>query len=915
MGLRLVAIGVGLCLLPALPAAQDTGGAGVAGDEAPVAAELSAEITPEPPPSEALLQSSTQAPTPAESAPSTEEPPAAPGGGEAAITEAPPLVEQSAEAAAEPEQGTARESAAADDDGAEPPGDQSRPGEVVAEPPVEAREDSVVQLEAALAIENAAVENAAVENAAIEDAAGSGSGWEGEKSGETRGLLTELGADETGWSSQNRVDQLSNEQIGLEEKAAPLTEEQAEISPSSNNGYENGSNGSASAAASTSLDGSLDGSADGSVTGSIQPVEEPVARAAEVNEDKYFPTSPVIERQKAFWIIIFSETTSKEGLIHDGLLTQPVFERVNLEGLSWRRQKRYIRGRKRKIAAELRKLATDLEKGREPAGEGARLLALYPEGIGAKELRRRAGEVRFQRGLADRFQKGLITSGAIIARIKDILAEHNVPRDIAYLPHVESSFNIRAYSKFGAAGIWQFTRGTGKKFMTIKYEVDERLDPLVASRAAGRFLSRNHERLGSWPLAITGYNYGPVGIKRIVKKMKTDDLGYLIENYHGRLFKFASKNFYAEFLAAREVATHYQKYFGYLELEPVLKFHTIEIPFYLDFTVAANLIGIGETGLHRLNPSLRTPVVVGTKYIPKGFKLRLPEKMEPENFLSAIPEGERHKKQKLTEVVRVQRGDTLYAMGLRYNVPWEVIARANHITAYHRIRPGQRIVIPRRKTSSGKWVARAVLKPKPKVARRVTAKAPARRPKSPPLTARVAPPKGSIAMQPAEGASLFQDLELKDYKPKEQTGRIIAAYGETLGHYADWAAVSTRTIRRYNGIRPGAILRPNQIVVIPLSETTLEQFSQYRFEFHQSREEDLYSTYAVLEVSKVKVHRGETIWFIAQSNNVPMWLFYQHNPKLISSPIHAGMSVSLPVIRELAELEETRILDSYETTP
>ena len=57
---------------------------------------------------------------------------------------------------------------------------------------------------------------------------------------------------------------------------------------------------------------------------------------------------------------------------------------------------------------------------------------------------------------------------------------------------------------------------------------------------------------------------------------------------------------------------------------------------------------------------------------------------------------------------------------------------------------------------------------------------------------------------------------------------------------------------------------------------------------------------------KVKVRRGDTVWHIAQSNNVPMWLFYQQNPKLLKKAVLAGTRVDLPVIEALSELQEGR---------
>ncbi len=153
---------------------------------------------------------------------------------------------------------------------------------------------------------------------------------------------------------------------------------------------------------------------------------------------------------------------------------------------------------------------------------------------------------------------------------------------------------------------------------------------------------------------------------------------------------------------------------------------------------------------------------------------------------------------------------------------------------------------------------------------------------------------------------LFQDLEVQRVWSNRRAGEIIAAYGETLGHYAEWANVSTQSIRRRNRLGYGSLLHPGRRVIIPLVNVSRQVFTQSRFEYHRSREEDFYSTYAVTELVKVKVRRGDSVWDLAQNNNVPMWLFYQQNPQLVNAPIRAGMVVGLPVIEELAALREAQ---------
>ena len=135
------------------------------------------------------------------------------------------------------------------------------------------------------------------------------------------------------------------------------------------------------------------------------------------------------------------------------------------------------------------------------------------------------------------------------------------------MPHVESSFDVTAFSKAGAAGIWQFTRATGKKFLTVNKFLDERRDPIRASEAAAKLIKSNYERLGDWPMAVTAYNHGIAGVLRAKKEMGTYEA--VFENYSGRLFEFASRNFYSEFLAARHVAKNSRTVFQRYPVEQV----------------------------------------------------------------------------------------------------------------------------------------------------------------------------------------------------------------------------------------------------------------------------------------------------------------------------------------------------------
>ena len=194
--------------------------------------------------------------------------------------------------------------------------------------------------------------------------------------------------------------------------------------------------------------------------------------------------------------------------------------------------------------------------------------AIFANGLSLSEsvLMDLRANIHTQRGIKERFRDGIIRSGRYIDSFQGIFEKQGLPTRIALLPLVESSFENRAFSKAGAAGIWQFTRGTGRSYLKITKKLDERLDPSKATRAAARLLTDNYKALGSWPLAITAYNHGRAGMMRAQNQVGPD-LTSIIKQYDGPLFGYASMNFYSEFVAAVEVYENYQQYFGELVLD------------------------------------------------------------------------------------------------------------------------------------------------------------------------------------------------------------------------------------------------------------------------------------------------------------------------------------------------------------
>ncbi len=407
------------------------------------------------------------------------------------------------------------------------------------------------------------------------------------------------------------------------------------------------------------------------------------------NSPDTFKVLPGLESQVNFWEKIYTQYTTDQVVIHDARNLDRIYEILNIKGKSPITQNRLAKKTKKKYKNILRKLGR-LKNPAKLSKEEERV-----KNIVKKNFYNASKYIRSQLGQADRFKEGVERSGKYMDAMIRIFRRHDLPTELTVLPHVESSFQIHAYSKFGAAGVWQFTRSTGRLFMNVGYELDERRDPLISTEAAARLLKQNYKSLGSWPLAITAYNHGPNGMKRARKK-HGDDIVKIISHYRSRTFGFASRNFYSEFLAALRVTKKKEKHFPSLIMAQPLTFDTVSLDHYYNFKSLANHLKISTEELAALNPSLRPSVINGEKRVPKTVKLKVPKKKGKEFSarLAQIPDNLKFGSQKRSKWYKVRRGDTLGQIAGRFRTSVSVLCQLNHIRSSKRIYVGQVLHLP-----------------------------------------------------------------------------------------------------------------------------------------------------------------------------------------------------------------------------
>jgi membrane-bound lytic murein transglycosylase D len=430
--------------------------------------------------------------------------------------------------------------------------------------------------------------------------------------------------------------------------------------------------------------------------------------------------------------------------------------------------------------------------------------------------------------------------------------------------------------------MWQFTHDTGKEFLKIDYIIDERRDPIISAWAAAKFLKRNYQQLGTWPLALTAYNYGPSGMRRALNQEGSYER--IFRNYSKGHFKFASRNFYSEFLAAVKVAKRLER--SGLVLEQPLRAVTVKLPAYTRAENLCEYLGISTELLKKYNPALRDPVFKGSKYIPKGYVLKLPYRFNNSRLLSAAPPSIFSSAQKRSRFYRVKPGDSAGTIAHRHKVSLESLIRANNLNKKAVIRVGQNLRIPSpdgtavdiaasTATSGGATVLRDNKK---------------------------LPPSGISQPVYEQNLAVFGNLKVFDQHRRTNllVGTIEVQPDESIGLLADWLKVTPVSIRVSNNLPKDSDAHPGQKIKLDFINTSVSSFEENRFDFHQELQEDFFNSFLVVGFTDYRVQNGDTIWDICRNKfDVPLWLLKKYNTSLDYTRLEQSSRLQIPILRKI----------------
>jgi len=281
-------------------------------------------------------------------------------------------------------------------------------------------------------------------------------------------------------------------------------------------------------------------------------------------------------------------------------------------------------------------------------------------------------------------EEGLSRATAFMPLIESIFDEVGVPRELIWSALIESLFKNGAYSRAAAVGMWQFVSGTARLYgMKVGANVDERKDPVRATRMAAIYLRDLYEEFGDWSLVLAAYNAGKGRVGRAMQRTGHDDFWSLSA---ARALPRETRDHVPKIYAAIMIATD-PEYYGFtVTPQPLYSYDESVMEHNTDLRLIADLCGITFEQIRELNPHI-------TAWVPEGYPVRIPpgSKADFEEALAQVPPGE------LLDFIThvVARGDTLSGIAAQYpGTRIASIMEVNNMRNPNRLSIGQRVLIP-----------------------------------------------------------------------------------------------------------------------------------------------------------------------------------------------------------------------------
>jgi membrane-bound lytic murein transglycosylase D len=269
--------------------------------------------------------------------------------------------------------------------------------------------------------------------------------------------------------------------------------------------------------------------------------------------------------------------------------------------------------------------------------------------------------------------------------IREEIEKRGLPPELLCLPVIESGYSVKARSRSGAVGLWQFMKNSISPFdMKVNEWVDERRDFWKSTDGALRKLEENYNYFGDWALALAAYNAGLGALSRIVKQTGIGDYWELSRQ---KKLKTETIHYVPKLLAVSRILLNPRQY----GMNPVWPgdYQWVRIPVgrAASLSLLASEAGVDQTLLFMANQELET----GVTPIDKNYLLKVPAK-DADSITAVLARKDIDLVKYYSHTIR--SGDTLLALALHYGVSVDQIESMNPGIQPRYLRIGQRIIIP-----------------------------------------------------------------------------------------------------------------------------------------------------------------------------------------------------------------------------
>ncbi len=287
------------------------------------------------------------------------------------------------------------------------------------------------------------------------------------------------------------------------------------------------------------------------------------------------------------------------------------------------------------------------------------------------------------------FETAYGRSGRYRPMILEQLRQAGLPEELSWIPMIESWFNVRAYSRARALGLWQFIASTGTRFGLKRDRwIDERMDPIKSTQSALKYLNELHSFFGDWTTALAAYNCGEFKVQKVISSQRIDYLDNFWDLYP--MLPRETARFVPRFIATLLIVKDPDKYgFALPETDPLLEYEEVTVNSPVKLSSLSKALGLEEGELEVLNPELRHKSTPDQEYL-----LKVPRDYGERVLIALASLPQYIPPQATYTYYYVRSGETLSIIAQRYGTSVSEIAQLSGLRSIHVIRPGQRLKIP-----------------------------------------------------------------------------------------------------------------------------------------------------------------------------------------------------------------------------